>query len=212
MYWYNHMRLLHEGSSVTAFFLWYNPFDSYWNYADQKDSIFYVYYNMIPQRDGNKYHTYVDKDYDGCLTIGVKNGKVATITYAYTPDDTLGSLKTVTKEKEVKLTSNQDAFDFFNYSSTRSVWEGIGVESGNTKVAKVSKTGIVTPVSTGTTFITGVITKNGIDYCITVKLDVKKPYVKFATVSTTKKNGAKQKVVAKAYGLTGSMNIKWAIH
>lgn len=297
------------------------PFDSYWNYANQKDSIFYVYYNMIPQEDGNKFHTYVDRDYDGCLTVGIKNGKVATITYEHTPDDTLGSLKTATMEKGVKLTSNQDAFDFFNYSSTRSVWEGgdgqriiftrdglvdsideseewfsgevpqpctfdykdesftitfpdrstklkvkykilsservifyvegrkvecttkyvelntpeakyyqtiyLGqkkrlnynginntvkfskFESGNTKVAKVSKTGIVIPVSTGTAFITGVITKNGIDYCITVRLDVKKPYVKFTTVFSTMKNGAKQKIVAKAYGLTGS--IKYSV-
>lgn len=297
------------------------PYLKYWNYQEQKDFTFYSYYNMIPQTDGNKFHTYADRDYDGCLIVGLANEKVAVITYSYTPGELIGSLKATTKEKNVELTSDQDAFDFFNYSSTRSLWEGIGgqriiftrdglvdsideseewfsgdvpqpctfdykdqsftisfrgtsnklkvkynilsservifyvkgrevecttkyvelntpeakynqtiylgqkkrldysgiddtvkfskFESDNTKIAKVSKTGIVTPVSTGTTLITGVITKNGIDYSVIVRLDVKKPYVKFTTVSSTMNNGAKQKIVAKAYGLTGA--IKYSV-
>jgi hypothetical protein len=293
------------------------PFDKNWNYTSEKDYVFYEYYNIIPQVDGNKFHTYADMDYDGRLSIDIVNGKVSSIEYKYTPGSKIGRIKTTTKENKVSLTSDQDAFDFFNYSSTRSVWEGFSgqriiftrdglvdaideseewllgdepqpctfdykdqsftitfretltklkvkykilsservifyvdgkdiectteyvdlnipeakynqtiylgqkkrlnysgidntvkfskFESDNTKIAKVSKTGIVTPVSKGTALITGVITKDGIDYSITVRLEVKQPYVKFTTVSTTMKNGATQKIVAKAYGLTGSI-------
>ncbi|WP_455718941.1 Ig-like domain-containing protein [Anaerosporobacter sp.] len=298
------------------------PFDKYWNYSSEKNYVFYEYYNLIPQVDGNKFHTYADMDYDGRLSIDIVNGKVISIEYKYTPDTKIDSIISKTKEKKVTLTSDQDAFDFFNYSSTSSVWEGIdgksitftpdglvsaideseewftwadpepctfdykdksftisfsgtsttlkvkykilsservifyvdgerieattkyvelntpdakynqtiylgqkkrlsysGIDgtvifskfkSDNTKVAKVSKTGIVTPVSTGTTIIKGVITKNGIDYSVTIKLNVKKPYVKFTTVSTTMKKGATQKIVAKAYGLKGS--IKYSVN
>lgn len=298
------------------------PFDKRWNYTDKKDYVFYEYYNIIPQVDGNKFHSYADMDYDGRLSIDVLNGKVVSVEYKYKPNSIIDHIKTTTKEKKVTLTSEQDAFDFFNYSSTRSVWEGYGgqriiftrdglvdsideseewfsgdvpqpctfdykdqsftitfrdtstklkvkykilsservifyvagteiecttkyvelnipeakynqtiylgqkkrlsysgidetvkfskFKSDNTKIAKVSKTGIVTPVSTGTTLITGVVTKNGIDYSITIKLNVKKPYVKFTTVSTTMKKGATQKIVAKAYGLTGS--IKYSVN
>lgn len=298
------------------------PFDKRWNYTDKKDYVFYEYYNVIPQVDGNKFHSYADRDYDGRLSIDIVSGKVVSIEYKYTPNSIIDHIKTTTMEKKVTLASDQDAFDFFNYSSTRSVWEGYsgqriiftrdglvdsideseewfsgdvpqpctfdykdqsftitfretstklkvkykilsservifyvkGVaveattkyveintpdakynqtmylgqkkrlsysgidetvkfskfESDNTKIAKVSKTGIVTPVSTGTTFISGVITKNGIDYSITIKLSVKNPYVKFTTVSTTMKKGATQKIVAKAYGLTGS--VKYSVN
>jgi hypothetical protein len=298
------------------------PLDKYWNYFHEKDYVFYEYYNIIPQIDGNKFHTYPDVDYDGRLTIDVLNGEVASIEYKYTHGIAIDCIKAEVKEKKVTLNSNQDASDFFNYSSTRSEWGGsdekkiiftrdglvesmdeglpwfcgaapkpctfdyknqsftiafsdsttklkvkykilsservifyvegkafevttkyvepnapeakynqtiyLGQKSGlsysgidetvkfskfesdNTKVAKVSKAGIVTPVSTGTVYITGVATKNGIDYNITVKLKVKKPYIKFITVSTTMKKGETQKIVAKAYGLTDS--IKYSVN
>ncbi|WP_167955287.1 Ig-like domain-containing protein [Anaerosporobacter faecicola] len=295
--------------------------DKYFNYNGEKNYEYYEYYHIVPQVDGNQFHEYEDVAYNGLLSVDLLGDAVVSIEYTYDPDYTMGSLSYTAEENEVTLTSNKEAFAFFNYATERSRWVGEdgrcitftqdglldsyydgdewfsgdvpvpcsfdyknnaidityresgitqtitykiisservifyieghayefctkyvdlnlpnanpynqtaymgqkkklsyeGVDnqvtysnfiSDNTKIVKVNKKGVITPVRTGVAYITCTITKHDIPYEVTVSVKVVKPYIKFKTVSTTMKKGKSQTIIAKAYGLTGAITYR----
>lgn len=82
----------------------------------------YEYYKMIPQINGNKYHTYADEYYTGIASFDVVGGKVVGITYGHYRTGTMGKVKIAVEEKKVTVNTNKNASLYFNYAKDYSSW------------------------------------------------------------------------------------------
>lgn len=82
----------------------------------------YEYYNMIPQVNGNQYHTYADEYYTGIASFDVADGKVVGITYGQYKTGTMGKVKIIVEEKKVTVNTNKNASLYFNYAKDYSSW------------------------------------------------------------------------------------------
>lgn len=82
-------------------------------------------------------------------------------------------------------------------------------KSGNTKVATVTKDGIVKPVAAGTSTITVTVKQNGKTYSLKLTVTVKKPYIELTSSTDYLNAGETYLLKAKSYGIEDS--ITWSI-
>lgn len=85
----------------------------------------------------------------------------------------------------------------------------ISYSSNNNKVAKVSKVGIVTPVSKGTASISVKIKQSGKEYNLKVTVTVKYPYIEFTSKNMNLVEGDSYQYQAKSHG-TGA-DLEWSV-
>lgn len=82
-------------------------------------------------------------------------------------------------------------------------------KSSNSKIAKVSKSGTITPVSKGNATITVTIKQNGKSYSLKVKITVKEPTISITTKSNILNEGDRFAFKATATGI--KEKVKWSV-